>query len=245
MSNFPKGIFVTGTDTGVGKTVVSAAIAWVLQQSGNRVAVMKPIQTGAGEGGLLDIEFIQKVIGADYSLELACPYRFSPPLAPVVAANLAGERIDIDKIKSAYFDLSSRHDIVIVEGAGGLVVPITETYFMSDLAYDLGLGLIIVIRPGLGTLNHTVLTVEYARSHRLNILGFVVNNFPDSPNLAERKNPELLLKITGERILGVIHHDPEISVEGGNVGNLVALSELALAEDLGGTFLVEDFISGL
>jgi dethiobiotin synthetase len=245
MPNFPKGIFVTGTDTGVGKTVVSATIAWTLQQSGKRVAAMKPIQTGAGEDGLLDIEFVQKVMGTNYPLEVVCPYRFSLPLAPLVAANLAGERIDIDKIKSAYFNLSSRHEIVIVEGAGGLVVPITETYFMSDLAHDLELGLIIVIRPGLGTLNHTVLTVEYARSHGLNILGFVINNFPDSPNLAERKNPELLLKITGERIMGVIHHDPEISVERGDTGNLIALSESALTEDLGGTFLVEDFISRL
>jgi dethiobiotin synthetase len=245
MTNFPKGIFVTGTDTGVGKTVVSATIAWTLQQSGKRVAAMKPIQTGAGEDGLLDIEFIQKVMGTDYSLEVVCPYRFPMPLAPLAASNLAGERMDIDRIKSAYFDLSSRHEIVIVEGAGGLLVPITETYFMSDLAYDLELGLIIVIRPGLGTLNHTLLTLEYARSHGLNILGFVINNFPDSPNLAERKNPDLLLKLTGEKILGVIHHDQEISVERGNVGNLIEMSGTTLTHDLGGTFLVEDFISRL
>jgi dethiobiotin synthetase len=245
MANLPKGIFVTGTDTGVGKTVVSAAIAWTLQQSGKRVAAMKPIQTGAGEDGLLDIEFIQKVMGTDYSLEVVCPYRFPMPLAPLAASNLAGERMDIDRIKSAYFDLSSRHEIVIVEGAGGLLVPITETYFMSDLAYDLELGLIIVIRPGLGTLNHTLLTLEYARSHGLNILGFVINNFPDSPNLAERKNPDLLLKLTGEKILGVIHHDQEISVERGNVGNLIEMSGTTLTHDLGGTFLVEDFISRL
>ena len=245
MSNLPKGIFVTGTDTGVGKTVVSATIAWTLQQSGKRVAAMKPIQTGAGEDGLLDIEFIQKVMGTNYPLEAVCPYRFPMPLAPLAASNLAGERIDIERIKSAYFDLSSRHEIVIVEGAGGLLVPITETYFMSDLAHDLELGLIIVIRPGLGTLNHTLLTLEYARSHGLNILGFVINNFPDSPNLAERMNPELLLKLTGERILGVIHHDHEISIERGNVGNLIETSGTTLTHDLGGTFLVEDFISRL
>lgn len=245
MSNFPKGIFVTGTDTGVGKTVVSATIAWTLQQSGKGVAVMKPVQTGAGEDGLLDIEFIQKVMGTNYSLEAVCPYRFPLPLAPLVAAKLAGERIDVDRIKSAYFDLSSWNDIVIVEGAGGLLVPITETYFMSDLAYDLEVGLIIVIRPGLGTLNHTLLTLEHARSRGLNILGFVINNFPDSPTLAERKNPELLLKLTGEKILGVIHHDKEISVERGNVGNLIEMSGTTLTADLGGTFLVEDFVSRL
>jgi dethiobiotin synthetase len=245
MSNFPRGIFVTGTDTGVGKTVVSATIARTLQQSGKRVAAMKPIQTGAGEDGLLDIEFIQKVMGTNHSLELVCPCRYPLALAPLVAANLAGEQIDVDKIKSAYFELSLRHEIVIVEGSGGLVVPITETYFMSDLAYDLELGLIIVIRPGLGTLNHTLLTLEHARSHGLDILGFVINGFPDSPNLAERKNPELLLKLTGEKILGVIHHDEEISVERGNIGNLVEMSGTTLTDDLEGTFLVKDFISRL
>lgn len=245
MAKFPTGIFVTGTDTGVGKTVVSATIAGTLQQSGTRVAAMKPVQTGAGEDGLLDIEFIQKIIGTNYSLDVICPYRLPLPLAPLVAAKLAGESIDADKIKSAYFDLCSSNDVVIVEGTGGLLVPITETYFMSDLAYDLGVGLIIVIRPGLGTLNHTLLTVEHARSRGLNILGLVINNFPDSPTLAERKNPELLLELTGQKILGVIHHDPGVSVERGNVGNLIDMSGTTLTDDLGGTFSVEEFISRL
>jgi len=245
MANLPKGIFVTGTDTGVGKTVVSAAIALTLRQSGKRVAPMKPVQTGAGDDGLLDIEFIQKVIGTNYSLEVVCPYRFPLPLAPLVAAELTRERIDVDRIKSAYFDLTSWNDIVIVEGAGGLLVPLTGTYFMSDLAYDLGVGLIIVIRPGLGTLNHTLLSLEHARSRGINILGIVINNFPDTPALAERKNPELLLKLTGEKILGVIHHDQEISVERGNIGNIIETSGTALTDDLGGTFSVEEFISRL
>lgn len=245
MSNLPKGIFVTGTDTGVGKTVVSATIALALRQSGKRVTVMKPVQTGAGEDGLTDIEFIQKVIGTDRLQEAVCPYRLELPLAPLVAAKLAGQLIDVDKIKSAYFDLSSSHDVVIVEGAGGLLVPITETYFMSDLASDLRLGLIIVIRPGLGTLNHTLLTLEHARSRGLSILGFVINNYPDIPTLAERTNPELLLELTGEKILGVIPHDQGISVERGDIGNLIEMSGTTLTADLGGTFLVDDFTSRL
>ncbi len=245
MSNLPKGIFVTGTDTGVGKTVASATIALVLRQAGRRVAVMKPVQTGAGEEGLTDIGFIQRVIGADRSPEAACPYRFELPLAPLVAAKLAGQLIDVDKIKSAYFDLSSSHHVVIVEGAGGLLVPMTETYFMSDLASDLRLGLIIVIRPGLGTLNHALLTLEHARSRGLSVLGFVINNFPDIPTLAERTNPELLLKLTGEKIVGVINHDPEINVESGNMGRLMERAKSSLTEDLGGTLSVGEFISRL
>lgn len=245
MSELPKGIFVTGTDTGVGKTVVSAAIAWTLQQSGRVVAAMKPIQTGTSADGLLDIDFVQRVAGTDYPLRLVCPYRFSLPLAPLVAAKFEGEQIDVGKISSAYSDLLSGHDAVVVEGAGGLVVPINENYFMADLALDLELGLIIVTRPGLGTLNHTVLTVEYARSRGLNILGFVINDFPPSPEHAERTNPELLLRFTGERLLGVIPHDPEISVEAGATGSLKALAGSGLAEELGGKFSVEDFIAGL
>jgi dethiobiotin synthase len=120
MSNFPKGIFITGTDTGVGKTVVSAALAWALKQSGKKVAVMKPVQTGTDLGGLLDIEFVQKVIQTNYPLDQVCPYRFAHPLAPSVAAGLVGEKIDLEKIKFAFHELTQTHDAVIVEGAGGV-----------------------------------------------------------------------------------------------------------------------------
>ena len=97
MSKIPKGIFVTGTDTGVGKTVVTAAIAWNLTQAGKRVALMKPVQTGTIVSGPTDIEFVQKVLGANYSLDISCPYTFPDPVAPLVASMLAGERIDAKK----------------------------------------------------------------------------------------------------------------------------------------------------
>src|SRR3972149_10701831 len=150
MFNLPKGTFVTGTNTGEEKPFLSAALALTLKQSGNKVAVMKPVQTGTDLGGYLDIEFIQSVIETKYPLDDVCPYRFSHPLAPLVAANIAGEKIDLERIKSCFYNLSSIHDTVIVEGAGGLLVPITDAYLMSDLAFNLGLSLIIVTRPGLG-----------------------------------------------------------------------------------------------
>lgn len=245
MSYLPKGIFVTGTDTGVGKTVVSAALAWGLKQSGKRVSVMKPVQTGTESGGLIDIEFVQRVIEVNYPLDDVCPYRFTHPLAPLTAASLVGERIDLDRIKSSFYNLASTHDIVIVEGAGGLLVPINDGYMMSDLAFDLGLSIIIVTRPGLGTLNHTLLTVESARFRGLKVMGIVINQFPSNPGLAERTNPGLILRMTEEPIIGVLPFDSEISVEGGKIGKIREIANKSFTSELGGSFVVEEFLSGL
>lgn len=243
--SFPKGIFVTGTDTGVGKTVVSAALAWTLKGSGNRVAVIKPVQTGTNSDGLMDIEFIQRVIGTNHPLDNVCPYRFSLPLAPSVASRLAGEKIDLKKINSAFYNLSSNHDVVIVEGAGGLLVPITDDYLMSDLARDLGLHLIIVTRPDLGTLSHTLLTTESAKLRGLKILGIVINKFPLNPGIAERTNPELILKMTGEPIVGVLPFDSEICVEEGRIGNIGEIADPCFSPELNGSFILDDFLAKL
>ena len=245
MSSFPKGIFVTGTDTGVGKTVVSAALAWTLKQSGKKVVVMKPVQTGTDAAGLMDIEFVQRVIGTNYPIEEVCPYRFPHPLAPSVAASLLGQKVDLDKIRSAFYKLYSTHEAVIVEGAGGLLVPITEDYLMSDLAFDLNLALLIVTSPSLGTLNHTLLTVESARARGLKVLGIVINRFPSNPDVAENTNPELITKMTGEPLLGVFPSDPEISVEEGRLGKLRDISSSCLSPEMGGSFRARDFLSKL
>jgi dethiobiotin synthetase len=245
MSFFSNGIFVTGTDTGVGKTVVSAALAWTLKRSGKRIAVIKPVQTGTDSGGLMDIEFTQRVIGASYLLDDVCPYRFPLPLAPSVASRLAGEKIDLRKINSDFYNLSSNHDVVIVEGAGGLLVPITDNYLMSDLARDLGLYLVIVTRPNLGTLNHTLLTTESAKHRGLKILGIVINKFPPNPGVAERTNPELILTMTGEPIIGVLPFDPEICVEEGRIGRLREMADSCFSPELGGSFILDDFLSNL
>lgn len=242
MSSFPKGIFVTGTDTGVGKTVVSAAIAYNLQRIGKKVVVMKPVQTGTGSPGLMDIQFVERVMGTNYPLEEVCPYRFHHPLSPFVAASFVGEKIDLERIRSAFQKLSSTHDTVIVEGGGGLLVPIAEGYLMSDLAFDLNLPLLIVSRPGLGTLNHTLLTVESAKARGLKLLGIVINRFPLNPDVAESTNPELITKMTGEPLLGVFPCNPEISVEEGRIGNLRHFANSSFSPELGGSFVAEQFL---
>ncbi|MEM7008060.1 MAG: dethiobiotin synthase [Thermodesulfobacteriota bacterium] len=238
-----EGIFVTGTDTGVGKTIVTASIAWNLAQAGNSVAVMKPVQTGTIVSGPTDIEFVQELLGDDHKIDVSCPYSFPDPVAPLVASMLSGERILIEKIKDAYEKLSSTNDYVIVEGAGGLLVPILEDYFMSDLALDLELPILVVSRPNLGTLNHSLLTLESAERKGLDIAGIVISNYPWDPGIPEQTNPELILSMTGVNLLGILPNSSSVSVEKGEIGNLRELASSSLSKELGGTFVLEEFLS--
>ncbi len=245
MSPLTNGVFITGTDTGVGKTVITAALAWTMVQAGRKVAVMKPVQTGTGLPGLTDIEFIERVLGAKYDVDDVCPYRFREPLSPLSASKISGIKIDTERIKQAYHKLRSMSDLVVVEGAGGLLVPILDNYLMADLASDLGLPLLIVTRPDLGTLNHTALTVESARRRGIDVIGIVINRFPPSPGLAERTNPELIASMTGAPIAGVFPLDRSMSVEEGRTGGIRELARPAFAPSLGGTFDFQEFLGRL
>ncbi len=166
-----KGLFITGTDTGVGKTFVAGAIAAHLRSKGKSVGVLKPAETGCRErGGELypaDAMLLKKAAGTDDPIELICPYIFSEPLAPAVAAKRAKVKINIGLIEEIYKMLSERHDFVIVESAGGLMVPLSGKYLNLDLAQALNLPVVIVGRAGLGTINHTMLTVTAARERNL------------------------------------------------------------------------------
>lgn len=245
MPPLTNGVFITGTDTGVGKTVITAALAWTLVQAGRKVAVMKPVQTGAGLPGLTDIEFVERVLDTKYGLDDVCPYRFREPLSPLSASKISGIKIDIGRIKAAFQRLRSTFDIVIVEGAGGLLVPLLDNYFMADLVSDLGLPLLVVARPGLGTLNHTALTVESAGRRGLDVTGIVINRFPASPGFAERTNPELIARMTGALIAGVFPSDPSLSVEEGLTGAIRELARPAFAPSLGGVFDLQEFLKRL
>lgn len=239
------GLLVTGTDTGVGKTVVTAAVAYNLAALGLSVAVMKPVQTGTAEGHLPDVLFCYGVLGKRPDLGRVCPYMFRAPLAPMVAARLEGAEVDPARIGAVYGGLLEENDVVLVEGAGGVKVPLREGYFFSDLARDLSLGALVVARPSLGTINHTLLTLEHLERASVTVAGVVINDFPSDPDVAARTNPALLGELTPVEIVGVCPHDDSIEVETGRVGALREAARTALAPRFGGTFSLKGFLSEL
>jgi dethiobiotin synthetase len=203
-----KGFFITGTDTGVGKTVVAVAIIKAIGLIGLRACGMKPIETGCiREGDILvplDGMFIKTIARMEENVKHISPCCFESPLAPLAASEIEGVSVDFDKIKRAYADLKRNYDVVVVEGIGGLLVPIKRGYFVLDLARDFGLPTIVVSRPGLGTLNHTMLTVNYAIKEGLDVAGIIINyNHPPKETLAEETNQEIIKQISKVPIIGV------------------------------------------
>lgn len=204
-----RGIFITGTDTGVGKTYVAAGIASELIRRGVSVGVMKPAETGCDsrQGRLIprDALRLMRAANAKDPLILVNPYRFKKPLAPSVAAKLEGKLINREKILSAYRTLMSRHEFMIVEGAGGVMVPLWREYTFLDLAESLGLPVLVVARPGLGTINHTLLTVAALKERELTVAGIVINYAQEQKTgLAETTAPAVIEKISGVKIWDIV-----------------------------------------
>jgi dethiobiotin synthetase len=202
-----KGFFITGTDTGVGKTLVAAAFIKTIQFLGKKVCGMKPVESGCGrEGEVLipcDGMFLRQVSHADEPITLVTPCCLESPLAPMAAAEVDGKDINISGIGRVFSELSGRYEVLVVEGIGGLMVPITKDYYALDLAGELGLPLIVVARPGLGTINHIMLTVHCALKAGLTVAGIVINyGQPPENNLAEQTNPKLLSQISPVPLIG-------------------------------------------
>jgi dethiobiotin synthase len=189
--------FVTGTDTGVGKTVAGAAMARAEQAAGRRVAYFKPVQTGVGPGEPGDAAFV-----AGLGIPATDGVRLDEPLAPAVAAERAGIVIDVDALVVRVAAEAAGVDVLVVEGAGGLLVPLAGELTMADLAARLPADVVIVTRPGLGTLNHTALTLEAARHRRLPVAGLVVCGWPAEPGVTERTNLERLAAMAP--VLGLV-----------------------------------------
>lgn len=198
-----KGVFITGTDTGVGKTMISCLIAKELRKRGISVGIMKPVCTGSRKDAFL----LRKSAGTDDTIDDINPIFLKKPLAPLVAARLEKKRIYLEKILSAYKKLCRRYNFMIVEGTGGLLVPVTKDIFMADIAGLLGLPVIIVSRAGLGAINHTLLTINCARHYRLKILGFILNNTKKCrQGLAEKTNPGAISKLGRVKYLGTVRY---------------------------------------
>lgn len=217
------GWFITATDTGVGKTIVAGALAWLVREQGRRPGVFKPIATGCRHDprvGLVspDAEFLAHCAEAGEMLETVNPVRYAGELAPLVAARRERRAIDWSAIDDAYKRIRNANDWLIVEGIGGLLVPIDQRNNVADLAGRFGLPLVIVARPDLGTINHVLLTVEAARSRGLPIAAIVINGYqPSSSTLAEETNPEIIAELTGLKIPLVVPHDPEVNPRKGRL----------------------------
>jgi dethiobiotin synthetase len=237
------GLFVTGTDTGVGKTVATSAIACAQAAAGRRVAVLKAAQTGVAAGEPGDVDFALAALASEQPAALACPRRYAAPAAPLVAAWAEGARVAIGPIAEAYATLAHAHDLVLVEGAGGLLVPLAAGWSMADLARYLRLPLVVVARPTLGTLNHTLLTLEAARARGLVVLGLVLAGWRDTDDLATLTNPALLVALGRVPLLGVLPWDPALSTERGQLGGLRQWCRAALAPLLGGQFDAAAFLA--
>jgi dethiobiotin synthetase len=190
-----EGVFVTGTGTEVGKTVVAAAIARTEAARGRRVAVFKPALTGLDDPGEPDHALLRRAAGSAQSDEQIAPYRYGPPASPHLAAALAGEEIDPDRLRSAAAEAAAAADCLVCEGVGGLLVPLTPSYLVRDFARDLGLPLAIAASPGLGTINHTLLTVDAARAAGLEVAMVVLTPWPESPSPVEKSNLETIASV--------------------------------------------------
>jgi dethiobiotin synthetase len=204
-----RGLFITGTDTGVGKTHVAAMICREARVAGVRVGAYKPACSGSvGAGGgptWEDVERLFDALGGEFDRGRICPQRFAAPLAPHVAARLEGGRVDEALLRSGAAWWSGRVDLLVVEGAGGLLSPISERDSVADVARDLGFPLIVVARLGLGTINHTLLTLEAAASRGLTVAGIVFSQAtPEPAGAAEATNPAEVAARTGVPVRGVV-----------------------------------------
>ncbi|MBN1393118.1 MAG: dethiobiotin synthase [Sedimentisphaerales bacterium] len=226
--NLPKkaGLFITGTDTGVGKTLIAGAIAGILKDKGLRVGVFKPIATGCRYQweGLIseDAWFLARCANSGLSLSTINPIGYRTPAAPIVSAAREGVLIDFNRIAAAYREVCRSSDIIIVEGIGGVCVPLTEEFDLLDLAVEFALPVVIVTRPTLGTLNHTLMTIDCVRAAKLNIAGIIVNGYNAvESTVAEDTAPDVIADCSGERILTVVPFDETVSIEKPNLGEVI------------------------
>ncbi|NIQ03653.1 MAG: dethiobiotin synthase [Nitrospinaceae bacterium] len=211
-----RGFFITGTDTGVGKTVVTAGLWALFRRAGREAAVMKPIETGVdrdcGSPAVSDAQFLMRVTGAEGPVDRICPVSLKTPASPWAAARRENRSIEPSFLLEAFQRLADQHPLVLVEGVGGLLVPLRSDYLVSDLARDLGLPLIIVSRITVGTINHTLLTLQAARGAGLEVSGILFNQSDAAePNDMEKEHLSLVADLTSVPVLGIFPYLGPIS----------------------------------
>tara|TARA_B000000460_G_scaffold174941_1_gene124645 strand:- start:3 stop:698 length:696 start_codon:yes stop_codon:yes gene_type:complete len=229
-----KSLFVTGTDTDVGKTCVSASIVKNLRDMDIDVGVMKPFASGHKKNSNSlpqDVEILMKYSGSQDPIDLVNPYFFEIPTSPYDAAKILVQKINLQKVIDAYNKLLSSHDLVIVEGIGGLMTPITQNYFVSNLISELDIDTIIVMGSKLGTVNHTLLTYEHCKQMHLKLKGFIINQ--TEPNGYELTNlKQQIMELTSQIVYCAIpyHRNFDFDLYVDNFTNFVDISNFGLKD---------------
>jgi len=207
----PPGLFVTGTDTEVGKTVLASAVAATLAAAGRRVRVFKPAVTGLDEADgdrAPDHELLRIAAGSPQAEDSVSPYRFGPAVSPHLAAAEAGIQIEPLRLVAGCRRAAEGGDVLVVEGVGGLMVPLARDYLVRDLAAAVGFPLLVAARPGLGTISHTLMTIECARAAGLYVRAVVLTPWPESPSTVERSNMQTLAELGELDVFGLPRQDP-------------------------------------
>lgn len=199
-----KGIFITATGTDVGKTYVSALIVKKMRECGYNCGYYKPALSGDVYPN--DCERVLKTAGIDGDANSYISYKFKPAVSPHLASQIENNPIKIKKIKSDFERIKSKFDYVLVEGAGGIVCPFGEDLLLPDVIKELGLDVIIIASAALGTINSTVLTVEYAKNHGINVRGIILNNY-DENDFMQADNKEMVEKLTGIKVVATVKND--------------------------------------
>lgn len=202
--------FVTGTDTGVGKTLISCALLYAFAARGKRIAGMKPVAAGCDEDGLNeDVKALRAATNIPASLSQINPYSFLPPVAPHIAAHNSGVSINLEHILDSYKELAAQADVVIVEGAGGFQIPLNDTQDSADLAAALRIPVILVVGMRLGCLNHALLTLRAIDDCGLKCAGWVANVL-DAKMLALEENIQSLQQRIPAPLLGIVQHQSPV-----------------------------------
>ena len=213
---FPNGIFITGTDTNVGKTIVTAALSLAVQEQGIQVGLMKPVETGKYPSlQNSDSNRLRLSLQPNPFPPLSNSYQFPDPLAPLAASKRAQQPIDLERIKSHYEEIRIKSELVLVEGAGGILVPLTDQFNVRDLISFLGLPVIVVTRSTLGSINHTLLTIEALRKKHIQILAIMLNQSTvlsgtEIERMQINSTIQLIREHSGVRVFGPLLFNPII-----------------------------------
>lgn len=223
------GLFITGTDIGVGKTVIAGAIAKILTDKGQKVGVFKPIAVGCKRQweGLVktDTEFLAGCANSDLPLSTITPIGYQADASPIASAAREGRPVDFDKIAAAYRDICQSSDMIIVEGVGGVREPLTIEFDLLDLAVEFALPVIIAAQPNRSTVNHTLMTIDCVRAAELRIAGVIINGYNATEvSLAEETADQIISQCGNVNILAVVPFDETVDIKEQNLGEFIVNS---------------------